>query len=94
MPSDFSQIGASVRSGSLAQLVEHIPFKDGVDGSNPSRATNFFSTSLSSSGLGHYPFTVDTGVQIPLGTPNSFQLNFSLHIVQLKVVWERQLLSS
>lgn len=25
--------------GPLAQLVEHIPFKDGVDGSNPSRLT-------------------------------------------------------
>ena len=26
--------------GSLAQLVEHIPFKDGVLGSSPKRATN------------------------------------------------------
>ena len=25
----------------LAQLVEHIPFKDGVDGSSPSRLTSF-----------------------------------------------------
>lgn len=28
-------------SGSLAQLVEHFTFNEGVDGSNPSRATNF-----------------------------------------------------
>jgi hypothetical protein len=29
------------QSGSLAQLVEHFTFNEGVDGSNPSRATNF-----------------------------------------------------
>ncbi len=28
-------------SGSLAQLVEHFTFNEGVDGSNPSRATIF-----------------------------------------------------
>ena len=75
-------ISASFRRGSLAQSVEHIPFKDGVDGSSPSRATNFLPLarskteddclgSPSSSGLGHYPFTVDTPVQIRLGTPIS-----------------------
>jgi hypothetical protein len=72
----FLEIGRSsfLGHGALAQLVEHIPFKDGVDGSSPSRATTFRRNlivygSPSSSGLGHYPFTVDTGVQIPLGTP-------------------------
>jgi len=28
-------------NGSLAQLVEHFTFNEGVDGSNPSRATIF-----------------------------------------------------
>ena len=45
--------------------------------------------SPSSSGLGHYPFTVDTGVQIPLGTPfqraeacSSFDLASLLHVAK------------
>jgi hypothetical protein len=74
--------------GAIAQLVEHIPFKDGVDGSSPSRATNFLPLarskteddclgSPSSSGLGHYPFTVDTPVQIRLGTPIFVLLHFN-----------------
>ena len=70
------------RNGALAQLVEHIPFKDGVDGSSPSRVTIFQPKvygSPSSSGLGHYPFTVDTGVQIPLGTPILFLGHFGQH---------------
>ena len=29
----------------------------------------FFTASPSSRGLGHHPFTVDTGVRIPVGTP-------------------------
>jgi hypothetical protein len=29
----------------------------------------------SSSGLGHLPFTEDTGVRIPLGTPNLFEIH-------------------
>ena len=83
---EIFEIAASVfKSGSLAQLVEHFTFNEGVDGSNPSRATNFkpahaalrfFKIRISllgkfpsSSGLGHLPFTEDTGVQIPLGTP-------------------------
>jgi hypothetical protein len=33
----------SVPRGSLAQLVEHFTFNEGVDGSNPSRATIFTS---------------------------------------------------
>jgi hypothetical protein len=35
----FQQIGRSSLIGAVAQLVEHIPFKDGVNGSNPFRAT-------------------------------------------------------
>src|SRR5436190_1798180 len=67
---------------SLAQPVEHLAFNEGVDGSNPSRLTKFLMNldsvarhlksspmSPSSSGLGHYPFTVNTPVQIRLGTP-------------------------
>jgi hypothetical protein len=45
---DFQEIVASlVRHGEpLAQPVEHIPFKDGVDGSNPSRLTIFLTKEL------------------------------------------------
>ncbi len=79
------EIAASFSDDSLAQLVEHVTFNDGVDGSSPSRVTNLqsahadwnFKSSFggfegmfpSSSGLGHLPFTEDTGVRIPLGTP-------------------------
>ncbi len=78
---EISEIAASVfNSGSLAQLVEHFTFNEGVDGSNPSRATNLklSRTFPSSSGLGHLPFTEDTGVQIPLGTPNPLTIPASL----------------
>ena len=44
---EISEIAASVfNSGSLAQLVEHFTFNEGVDGSNPSRATKFFTPAL------------------------------------------------
>ena len=36
--------------------------------------------SLSSRGLGHNPFTVGTGVRIPLGTPVSFVWNLSQNL--------------
>jgi len=46
---EISEIAASVfNSGSLAQLVEHFTFNEGVDGSNPSRATKFKSRFCSS----------------------------------------------
>ena len=58
---------------SLAQSVEHLPFKEVVDGSNPSRVTIFiFCATPSSSGPGSRPFTAVTGVQIPLGSPFNF----------------------
>src|SRR3546814_18800378 len=48
-----------------------------VGGSIPPGSTICFneccwtrSTSPSSRGLGHHPFTVDTGVRIPVGTPS------------------------
>ena len=73
-PSYYKLALPQTDSGSLAQLVEHFTFNEGVDGSNPSRATIFVLGSPtafpSSRGLGHLPFTEDTGVQIPLGTPN------------------------
>ncbi len=52
----------------LAQLVEHLPFKEGAVGSNPTRVTIVCATP-SSSGPGPRPFTAVTGVQIPLGSP-------------------------
>ncbi len=52
---------------SLAQLVEHLPFKEVVVGSNPTRVTTILTPS--SSGPGPRPFTAVTGVQIPLGSP-------------------------
>ena len=36
----------------------------------PIRQFDSFTTSPSSRGLGHYPFTVATGVRIPVGTPS------------------------
>lgn len=44
----FLQIGVSSIFGdeALAQSVEHIPFKDGVDGSSPSRLTIFSKRSI------------------------------------------------
>ena len=45
---EIFEIAASVfKSGSLAQLVEHFTFNEGVDGSNPSRATKFFPLAVS-----------------------------------------------
>ena len=66
---------------SLAQQVEHLPFKEVVDGSNPSRVTIVYLSCAtpSSSGPGSRPFTAVTGVQIPLGSPfyfSSFNVPF------------------
>ena len=46
----------------------HNPVTVGVTGSNPVQVAKFMS--LSSRGLGHHPFTVSTGVRIPVGTPS------------------------
>ena len=52
--------------GAIAQLGERLHGMQEVDGSIPSGSTT---TSPSSRGLGHDPFTVATGVRIPVGTP-------------------------
>ena len=55
--------------GGLAQLGERLHGMQEVSGSIPLSSTKI--RSLSSRGLGHDPFTVGTGVRIPVGTPNS-----------------------
>ena len=55
------------KSGGLAQLGERLHGMQEVSGSIPLSSTR--SRSLSSRGLGHDPFTVGTGVRIPVGTP-------------------------
>ena len=54
--------------GGLAQLGERLHGMQEVSGSIPLSSTK--TKSLSSRGLGHDPFTVGTGVRIPVGTPN------------------------
>ena len=58
--------------GGIAQLVEHLHGMQGVSGSNPLTSTTKRDChrSPSSRGLGHDPFTVGTGVRIPVGTPS------------------------
>ena len=51
----------------LAQLVEHLTFNQGVDGSSPSWVT--ISGPLVKR-LRHRPFTAITGVRFPHGSPN------------------------
>ena len=53
--------------GGLAQLGERLHGMQEVSGSIPLSSTRI--KSLSSRGLGHDPFTVGTGVRIPVGTP-------------------------
>jgi len=65
--------------GGIAQLGERLHGMQEVSGSIPLTSTTqpfasvapLFagSRSPSSRGLGHHPFTVSTGVRIPLGTP-------------------------
>ena len=68
--------------GAIAQLGERLHGMQEVGGSIPPGSTTFsatgprepqdrFTASPSSRGLGHYPFTVATGVRIPVGTPLS-----------------------
>ena len=72
--------------GAIAQLGERLHGMQEVGGSIPPGSTtirctfrctgravtnNWFTASPSSRGLGHYPFTVATGVRIPVGTPSS-----------------------
>ena len=66
--------------GAIAQLGERLHGMQEVSGSIPLGSTIYqtlglsgqmqvLKTSPSSRGLGHYPFTVATGVRIPVGTP-------------------------
>ena len=55
--------------GGIAQLGERLHGMQEVSGSIPLSSTK--TRSLSSRGLGHDPFTVGTGVRIPVGTPVS-----------------------
>jgi hypothetical protein len=65
----------SSRNGGIAQLGERLHGMQEVSGSIPLTSTKFQETvysspgSPSSRGLGHHPFTVSTGVRIPVGTP-------------------------
>ena len=60
--------GRHTSFGGLAQLGERLHGMQEVSGSIPLSSTKFLG-SLSSRGLGHDPFTVGTGVRIPVGTP-------------------------
>jgi hypothetical protein len=64
--------------GGIAQLGERLHGMQEVRGSIPrtstSKSKETGSGSPSSRGLGHYPFTVGTGVRIPVGTPSSYAL--------------------
>ena len=63
--------------GGIAQLGERLHGMQEVIGSIPFTSTKFVSSSVSSKvltpssrGLGHHPFTVSTGVRIPVGSPS------------------------
>ncbi len=66
-----------LRVGAIAQLGERLHGMQEVGGSIPPGSTSFYvgdrsifrPASPSSRGLGHHPFTVRTGVRIPVGTP-------------------------
>ena len=62
-----SDIFSTSPLGGLAQLGERLHGMQEVSGSIPLSSTK--TMSLSSRGLGHDPFTVGTGVRIPVGTP-------------------------
>lgn len=75
-------------AGGIAQLGERLHGMQEVSGSIPLTSTSLWQYhkltvnsfkyfkvlwSPSSRGLGHHPFTVSTGVRIPLGTPRNPQ---------------------
>ena len=60
---------ARFQRGAIAQLGERYNGIVEVAGSIPAGSTNIPTLSPSSRGLGHHPFTVATGVRIPVGTP-------------------------
>ena len=63
--------------GGIAQLGERLHGMQEVSGSIPLTSTKsqkfVQGLTLSSRGLGHHPFTVSTGVRIPVGSPDSSQ---------------------
>ena len=89
------QLGAlrilRVPFGAIAQLGERLHGMQEVAGSIPAGSTRinrFPSPSPSSRGLGHHPFTVGTGVRIPVGTPRcerppSRRLFFALQLLSV-----------
>ena len=60
--------------GGIAQLGERLHGMQEVSGSIPLTSTKsqkfVQGLTLSSRGLGHHPFTVSTGVRIPVGSPS------------------------
>jgi hypothetical protein len=62
--------GGTLKIGGIAQLGERLHGMQEVIGSIPFTSTKVLT--LSSRGLGHYPFTVSTGVRIPVGSPSLF----------------------
>ena len=64
--------------GGIAQLGERLHGMQEVSGSIPLTSTKRKSIgpglTLSSRGLGHHPFTVSTGVRIPVGSPSFAKL--------------------
>ena len=63
----------SMFAGGIAQLGERLHGMQEVSGSIPLTSTRISSVqvlTLSSRGLGHHPFTVSTGVRIPVGSPS------------------------
>ena len=64
--------------GGIAQLGERLHGMQEVSGSIPLTSTKsqkFVQVlTLSSRGLGHHPFTVSTGVRIPVGSPSLLYL--------------------
>ena len=67
-----------IPKGGIAQLGERLHGMQEVSGSIPLTSTKCRNDSkesvqvmtLSSRGLGHHPFTVSTGVRIPVGSPS------------------------
>ena len=59
----------ATRNGRLAQLGEHLPYKQGVAGSSPATPTiKFLKAELSSSGLGHMPVTHEIAGSNPVSS--------------------------
>ena len=69
----------SLFRGGIAQLGERLHGMQEVIGSIPFTSTTdrFSGLTLSSRGLGHHPFTVATGVRIPVGSPSFVALGSS-----------------